>query len=277
MKIEEMRQLKAERGYSNAQISRLSGVPLGTVRKIFSGITTSPRYETLKALERVFRDTAESRSFDTAYDLHGKCNLKVSDSLAPYLTKQQGEYTIEDYYALPDDVRVELIDGVIYDMTAPTTIHQMIGPAIFREIDRHIESSGGSSVPFMAPTDVHLDCDNKTMVQPDFFVICNRDRITKRHLEGAPDFAVEILSPSTRGKDSFTKAYKYMDAGVREYWIVDPDALRITVYLFKERNIDEVKIYTFKDTVPVAIFDGKCAVDFAKVYDRIRFLYEKEE
>ena len=83
----------------------------------------SPRYETIKALERVFGDSAESRSFDTAYDPHGKCNLKVSDALAPYLTKQQGEYTVEDYYALPDDVRVELIDGVIYDMTAPTTIH----------------------------------------------------------------------------------------------------------------------------------------------------------
>ena len=83
--------------------------------------------------------------------------------------------------------------------------------------------------------------------------------------------------PSTRGKDSFTKAYKYMDAGVREYWIVDPMPCELPSIFFKERNIDEVKIYTFKDTVPVAIFDGKCAVDFAKVYDRIRFLYEKEE
>ena len=189
--------------------------------------------------------------------------------------KKQGEYTLEDYYALPDERRVELIDGVIYDMSAPTTIHQMIGSEIREQLSSFIKSKKGTCIPFAAPVDVQLDCDDRTMVQPDVLVVCDRDKIIKRCIYGAPDFVVEVLSPSTKRKDGIIKLSKYISAGVREYWIVDPDKKQVVVYDFQKE--DYPVIYGFGGEIPVGIFDGECRVDFAEIYEYIRFLYEKEE
>ena len=114
MTIEEMKRIKKEKGYSYSQIAHMSGVPVGTVQKIFGGETSSPRYDTLMALESFFM---------------GENGLpSVGEEASAYRThKMQGEYTVKDYYALPDDKRVELIDGVFYDMAAPTFVHQRIG------------------------------------------------------------------------------------------------------------------------------------------------------
>ncbi len=190
--------------------------------------------------------------------------------------KQQGEYTLEDYYAIPEDKRMELIDGVLYDMTsAPSYIHQAIAAAVFRQLDAYIERKGGSCMPFFAPCDVQLDCDNRTMVQPDVMIVCDRDKLRRRVLFGAPDFVVEILSPSTRQKDMHIKLHKYRKAGVREYWMVDPDKQTITVYDLEHDSFPTV--YGFRDQVPVNIFDGDCLVDFAKILEQIEFLYERED
>ena len=102
MTVSEMRKRKKDLGYTNEKISELSGVPLGTVQKIFAGVTDSPRYDTLQALEKIFV----------------KEWGMLMESVTAYQVKRQGEYTLEDYYALPDERRVELIDGVIYDMSA---------------------------------------------------------------------------------------------------------------------------------------------------------------
>ena len=106
MNIQEMKEKKKEKGYTNEQIAELSGVPLGTVQKIFGGTTTSPRYDTLKALEKIFLPIERERYYASV----------VKDASAAYTVKRQGEYTVEDYYALPDEQRAELIDGVLYDM-----------------------------------------------------------------------------------------------------------------------------------------------------------------
>ena len=108
MTIQEMLKRKTELGYTYAQLSELSGVPVGTIQKIFSGVTSSPRYETLRALEQVLKEPENSYL----------CEEQVA-----YKVKKQGEYTLEDYYKIPDERRVELIDGVIYDMSSPTSAH----------------------------------------------------------------------------------------------------------------------------------------------------------
>ena len=80
--------------------------------------------------------------------------------------------------------------------------------------------TGNKCVPFVAPTDVQLDCDDKTMVQPDVLVVCDRSKITKERIVGAPDLVMEVISPSRVTVDIFIKVQKYKNAGVREYWLV---------------------------------------------------------
>ncbi len=275
MTIQEMKQRKKELGYTNEMVSELSGVPLGTVQKVFAGVTTCPRYDTLAALERLFVEKKEEGvSYYSDWMKGGKVSQysdRIGEEAAPYQIKKQGEYTLNDYYAMPDEHRVELIDGVIYDMGAPTSIHQAIILELVSRLREYIREKNGICMPFIAPVDVQLDCDDKTMVQPDVLVVCDRDKVIKRCVYGAPDFVIEILSPSTRKKDMFIKLTKYKEAGVREYWLVDPDKKNVLVYNLEEESYP--KIYGFDSKVPVAVFDGECEVDFSEIYEYVSFLY----
>lgn len=253
MNLEQMKERKRELGYTYEQIAELSGVPLGTVQKVFSGATASPRYDTLCALEQVFQK---------------KEACFVKEAAAAYGVKKQGEYTVEDYRALPDDQRVELIDGVLYDMAAPTGIHQVVGGEIHAMLREYIRSKKGRCLLMYSPIDVQLDCDNKTIVQPDVLVLCDTSRLSGNTIWGAPDFVVEVLSKSTRKKDMFVKLNKYMNAGVREYWMVDFDKMKVVVYDFAGENYPV--IYGIHDVIPVGIFGGECQIDFGEIYDYLK-------
>ncbi len=267
MTLQEILRCKKEYGFTNQQISEGSGVPLGTVQKVFGGSTGAPRYETIQALSSFFEKKQQLRGDfgvvreTSAYlategkGLLGKAVLRPED---------RSGRTIEDYYALPDGVRVELIDGVFYDMAAPTSVHQSLAGKIFAALDQFVEGNGGSCVPFVSPVDVQLDADEKTMVQPDVIVVCDRSKITMQCIVGAPDFVVEVLSSGNWYTDMFRKKRKYQAAGVREYWIVLPEEKLVQVYLFESG--EEMKEYTFEDQIPVGIWDGKCRVDLAAIY-----------
>jgi Uma2 family endonuclease len=266
MTIQEMLERKKELGYSYEQVSELSGVPLGTVQKVLGGITQSPRYDTLRALEEVFQKGIryEYKSQDSV----------VREGVTYYGAKRQGEYTIEDYYALPDEPRVELIDGVIYNMASPNAFHQMIALQIASELNNYIRGNHGYCIPFIAPMDVQLDMDEHTMLQPDVIVVCDRNQIREDVIFGAPDFVVEILSPSTKRKDMTIKLGKYMDAGVKEYWMIDPKKKSIVVYLLNEEEKDyDITLYTFENEVPVGIYKGQCKVNFKAIDNYVSFLY----
>lgn len=257
MTIQEMQERKRELGYTYAQIAELSGLPLGTVQKVLGGITLTPRYETIMALERVL----------------GEQPSTMRESAAPYFVKKQGEYTLEDYYKIPDDIRVELIDGVIYDMSSPTSAHQIIGGFIHSKTLQHVLDKKGTCLPMIAPIDVQLDCDDKTMVEPDVVIVCDRDKIINRCIYGAPDFIIEVLSKSTKKKDSVIKLNKYLNAGVREYWMIDPMKKKVIVYDFEHEEYPV--IYGFDAKIPVGIWDGELVIDFAEVYEHVGFLYER--
>ena len=243
-----------------AQIAERSGLPVGTVQKVLGGITLTPRYDTIMALESVLGEEQP---------------VAVRESARPYNVKKQGEYTLEDYYQYPDDIRVELIDGVIYYMSSPTSAHQLIGGYIYSKMLQHMLNNGGECLPMIAPMDVQLDCDDRTMVEPDVLIVCDRDKIINRCVYGAPDFIIEILSKSTKKKDSVIKLNKYLNAGVREYWMIDPMKKKVIVYDFAH---DEYPIiYGFDAKVPVGIWNGNLEIDFAEVYDHVRFLYEREK
>ena len=270
MTLEEMREKKREYGFTNEQISAYTGVPLATVQKIFAGVTESPRYATLQALETLFRQLEGERNPGLAADRVAESPAYMADCL-----KSQGEYTLADYYSLPDERRVELIDGVIYDMSSPESIHQILITAIWKDLFNFISDKKGDCLPMIAPLDVQLDRDDRTMVQPDVLVVCDRSKVVRRCVYGAPDFVAEILSKSTWEKDMYVKLGKYEAAGVLEYWIVDPKKKRVLVYDFE--HTDFPALYTFMDQIPVGIFDGECRVDFAAIYEYVRFLYELDE
>ena len=286
MRIEEMKQLKLEMGLTIKEIAKRSSIPLSTVQKIFSGETPSPRYETMQALEQVFRGSAGIRSLSGGGSAGSYENL--SDGLSPQMvaesgaeygygtsprTKKDGEYTISDWESLPDDRRAELIDGVLYDMAPPTYPHQAIAGEIYFKLKEHVKKHHGNCMPFMAPAAVQLDCDDKTMVEPDVFVYCDRDKLHRKWGTGAPDLVIEVLSPSTRRKDMGLKCSKYENAGVREYWIVDPDKRKVIIYLFGEEP--DIMISGFDGKVTTHIFEEPCEIDFAEIWEGMAFLLEK--
>lgn len=273
--IDEIRRKKEECRYTNEQLSKLSGVPLATVQKVMGKVTRKPRYETIRALSAVFEDSqtayrnGESRypanisEPEPAYNVN---NLVVAANWNVY--DRQGNYSIDDFYALSEEQRGELIDGVIYDMGSPSVTHQMIAQEIFARLREYVRKNEGPCMPFMAPLDVQLNCDNRTIVEPDVMIVCDKSKITSKRIFGAPDFIIEILSKSTRRKDLTLKLYKYADAGVREYWIIDPDSLLIVVYDL-EHDACPV-LYNFSSQVPVKIWNGEFSVDFQQVYDYIK-------
>ncbi len=259
MTLSEMKEKKKEHGYSYEQIAEMSGVPLSTVQKVFSGATQSPRYDTLLAIEKVLSKDMPSR---------------VSERTCVYGStpqKRLGEYTMEDYYNWPEDERIELIDGVIYNMSFPNINHQRIVGEIDYAFKSYVKSKKGKCIIFGAGIDVRLDCDDKTIVGPDITVVCEKDKLTKQYLDGAPDLVVEVLSPSTRKKDMTIKTSKYANAGVREYWIVDPKKETVVVYEFsmEDENDAEIHFYTFENQVPVGIWNGECIVDFAEIKESL--------
>lgn len=160
-------------------------------------------------------------------------------------------YTVDDIYALPAGERAELIDGQIYYMAPPTTRHQRMLNYLSTEINLYIRKKNGKCEVFPAPFAVYLNKNNKTYVEPDISVICDKDKLTDKGCDGAPDWVIEVVSPGSRAMDYFTKLLKYGTSGVREYWIVDLAKQRVIVYFFENDTVEE---YSFGEDVPVGIY-----------------------
>lgn len=176
------------------------------------------------------------------------------------------KYTAEEFLEMDLPERCELINGDIYigeeqkkydptqgrivDLSAPNQLHQRISVRVCNIIQNYIDRNSGRCEVFNAPSDVKLD-DN-TIVQPDIFVTCAPDKLDGQYHNGAPDWIIEILSPSTAKRDNNDKLYLYKSHGVREYWIIDPETKRIIVYLLE--NGTNTELYTFSNNVPVHIY-----------------------
>lgn len=161
-------------------------------------------------------------------------------------------YTMDDIYALPEGERAELIDGQIYYMAPPNTKHQRLVHFFDVEIGNYIQRNNGKCEVFPAPFAVFLNDDNINYVEPDISVICDRTKLDDKGCNGAPDWIIEIVSPSSQTMDYFTKLFKYRTAGVREYWIVDPGKDFVMVYSFEK---EMMKQYSFGEEVPVGIYE----------------------
>ena len=274
MSPDEMLRLKNELGLTYAMIAEKSGVPVSTVQKVLQGETKSPRYATLSALSDALREMRPRPG--VYYDTEGKTvsGNVLREALPVYNVKQQGTYTIEDYYALPDNVRAELIDGRFFYMASPSRNHQFIAGEVHRQISNFIMENKGSCKPYISPIDVQLDQDDKTMVEPDVAIVCDPSIEKYRVIYGAPDFVLEVMSPSTSKKDATLKLRKYMQAGVREYWLVDPMEGMVTVYVFGDKP--GFSFYDLFDEIPVRIYDGKLTICLKPIRDWLTDLAEEE-
>lgn len=166
---------------------------------------------------------------------------------------QKKLYTIRDIYALPDGKRAELIDGQIFMMTPPSARHQDIVFAISRRIADYIDAQKGDCKIYLAPYAVFLNADDRNYVEPDISVICDRSKLDDRGCIGAPDWVIEVASPSTERMDYGIKLFRYRSAGVREYWIVNP--MKRAVNVFDLAYGDASALYGLDDDIPVCIYE----------------------
>lgn len=166
---------------------------------------------------------------------------------------QKRQYSIDDIYALPDGQRAELIDGQMYMMAPPRRIHQELVSQFTKIIGQYIDTHAGSCKVYPVPFAVFLNEDDKNYVEPDISVICNKDKLDEYGCNGAPDWIIEVVSPSDPQRDYDIKLFKYRSAKVREYWIVNPATRTVMVHDFEHGS--RTNQYVFDDDIPVCIYD----------------------
>jgi Uma2 family endonuclease len=191
--------------------------------------------------------------------------------MGPLALKLDERFTYGDYLTWDDDKRWELIDGVLYDLTpTPWLAHQRILMELGFQVATYCV--GKPYKVFYVPLDVRLpkadECDElvDTVVQPDLIVICDKSKLDKAGCRGAPDLVVEILSPWTAQKDLTVKFARYERAGVREYWIVDPDEKSVRIFMLgPDGRYGPSRLFLDGDSVNVGIFPD-LEIDLAPVF-----------
>jgi Uma2 family endonuclease len=171
-------------------------------------------------------------------------------------------YTIADILALPEGKRAELLDGKIYYMASPSTTHQRILRELVLRIGNHINKKGGPCEVFPAAFAVYLNND-RDYLEPDIVVVCDPSKLKEDGCHGAPDWVVEIVSPSSASHDYIRKTASYSSAGVREYWIIDPHSETINVYNFGD-EVYRPSQYGFDEQIKVGIYED-LVIDFAQM------------
>ena len=179
--------------------------------------------------------------------------------------REYRHYTYADYCQWDDDQRWELIDGEAYAMSpAPKPRHQSIVGEIYGQLRDYLK--GKPCKAFIAPFDVRLNATGQddTVVQPDITVICDRSKIDDKGCSGAPDFVVEVLSLASSRHDRLIKFNLYQRAGVREYWIVDPETDTVAIHLL-ENGKYTTAAYGDTGTAPVSILPG-CELNLQEIF-----------
>lgn len=169
-------------------------------------------------------------------------------------------FTYGDYVQWDDDERWELIDGRPHAMSAPNLPHQRLVGALYFQL--YLQLQGARCEAFVSPFDVRLpksnepDDDIVDVVQPDVLVVCDPAKLDERGCRGAPDFVIEVLSPSNADHDRVTKLALYERHGVREYWVVQPVERLVTMHLLEHGRFDTIITRHAEGSLRVAVLPG---------------------
>lgn len=175
---------------------------------------------------------------------------------------RRSEYdTIDDIYNLPDGERAELMNGELYMTSAPGRMHQKLVHFLDWSIGSYIHNKNGDCEVYPSPFAVFLNANNEIYVEPDISVICDKNKLTDEGCNGAPDWIIEVVSPSSRSMDYNKKLLKCGTAGVREYWITDYEKNRVMVYNFEHDTVEE---YSLSDKVKAGIYED-LEIDFSEI------------
>jgi len=198
----------------------------------------------------------------TAAPVFRKLGLCIfPESIMGYALRDEKRYTYGDYRHWPEDVRYELIDGAAFLMApAPSLDHQTLAGEVFHQIRTALE--GNPCRVLMAPVDVLLsrrDCTDDevdTVLQPDVLVVCDSGKLTPRGVRGAPDWVLEVISPSSASHDQIVKLAAYERAGVKEYWLAHPTDKVLTIYHHDGTAFGRPRIVDLSGETPVAVLPG---------------------
>ena len=270
MTLEEMRERKRALGYSNEILAERSGVPLATVQKVLSGITKNPRRKTVEALElaltkKNLQTQGYTEELPYAVDRDG-CITKRVDFWDPAVQARvlreaaveyggRRKYTIEDIRALPEGVRAELIDGKMIFMASPNRTHQRINGGMHLAVANYIHNTGKDCEIYIPPYGVFLHADESEYFEPDLTIFCDHEKSRFDGCFGAPDWIVEIVSPSSKSNDYGKKLFKYREAGVKLYWIIDPMREMTLIFDFSGNEAAEetTGLYPFDEELSCAL------------------------
>ena len=177
------------------------------------------------------------------------------------LPQSEKQYTYKEYLSWPEDERWEILDGRPYMQAAPSWQHQAICFELGRQFGNYL--AGKSCRAFTAPFDLIITDETKkdesssNVVQPDLLVVCDKKGLRGTGYFGVPDLIIEVCSPSTMRNDKVLKFNKYEKAGVKEYWIVEPEGKFISVFTLQEnKRYGRPEIYTEEDKIRVSVLDN---------------------
>lgn len=258
MTREELIRRKKGKALTVKELSRLSGVPVGTINKIITGETEKPRPDTMKALEAVLLPK---------YDWSISASERLAEPGSDGLSFRQNEYTVYDLEHLPSGMRAELTDGRLYIMEAPSICHQKAAEFIRDRVESHIREKGGKCLTVLSPG-VREEENEKDFFIPDFAVVCDPGKVKGAYIVGAPDFILEVVSPSSARRDKLTKADRYERMGVREYWILDTLHRQLITYDYQGEVT--LRVQGLSGKTGLSLFGGRPEIDL----DELRKIIE---
>ena len=246
-------------GMTQGQLSQLTGVTQADISKLERG-EGNPSLHTIERL-------LHAMDGNLAMDLKNISGL------------QGGGKSIADIYALPEDAKVELIDGKLYDMAAPSMVHAMLASFLQGKISSYIEAQKGSCIVVQNAALI-MEQDAENYFIPDLMVVCDRDKVKNLWVKGAPDWIIEIVSKQSEKNDYRIKLAKYLQMGVREYWIVDPARKKVVVYAEVDNYMPHIYPIgsapeNHEGLIPVGIYEEKLCIDTGELNKIIEAFFEE--